>query len=165
MLLGMFGAASQQASAAQEMMLGLYDVEIRERAQRSWADGQAMFCAAVAELEGGVAAAKDAAAGSGSGRGEHLELGASLASMGECWYCIASAFMGSDGVLLGQSAQDAAERSLRLLKESLRSLESAQLESTLEYADAQKDYGKVLACFGEGEAPSPDDVLSAALRL
>lgn len=71
-----------------------------------------------------------------------LERGLLLASLGECWYCAASA-AGYRGAVMGRNEEELAANSLEAFEQALQIFRSARLERTVEYADALKDYGKV----------------------
>eukprot|EP00927_Polykrikos_kofoidii_P042052 TRINITY_DN35922_c0_g1_i1.p1 TRINITY_DN35922_c0_g1~~TRINITY_DN35922_c0_g1_i1.p1 ORF type:complete len:479 (+),score=48.31 TRINITY_DN35922_c0_g1_i1:201-1439(+) len=138
-------------SAAYAMALGLLDEFFHERFVKAWGGERAMFCAALEHLESAVSLARTA----GKDTCGSVELGTCLASLAECWYCMASA----------HDCATSAQKSRTIFEEALRVFEQMEPASSVEHADALKDYGKVLALFWREQHSEALSALERSLRL
>jgi len=111
-----------------------------------------------------------------------LELGECVAGLAECWFCIASVarlIRPEEGPrpesqphdLLDIGAETAANRALETFEDALNiycneNYSPGHLDQTLEYADALKDYGKVISFFfDENDIHAVKSPLLKSLRL
>lgn len=148
-------------SAAHARLSGCVRGTIEEELAAEWGDGAAMFAAARAELQASVRLARQVAV-SAAGNA-NLELGACIAALAECWYCVATVAHRFPQGLLGHTKKRAAAASRISFEFALRVLEGHG--ETIERADALKDYGKLLSCFRFTDAPDAREMLTLALRI
>jgi len=143
------------ASAAHAAALGSLDDPICERLRNAWGSTASMFHAAEAEFEGALTAIGPVADAS--------DRGILTAAWGECFYCVASV---AEYEGRTEFCREASLRSRTLFEEAIAIFcGSSSAVCSVEYADALKDYGKVLLCFFASDADVGLDLLGKSLSL
>eukprot|EP00928_Gymnodinium_smaydae_P025126 TRINITY_DN20112_c3_g1_i1.p1 TRINITY_DN20112_c3_g1~~TRINITY_DN20112_c3_g1_i1.p1 ORF type:complete len:446 (-),score=48.03 TRINITY_DN20112_c3_g1_i1:127-1332(-) len=135
-------------SAAHSWLLDCCDDDTSLLLSKLFGSGQHMFDRAIQTLQSGVEAAERMVELDPS-RASILELGSCLASLGECWFCVASV---EHRFADGPTEAEAIAKSREWFEQALRVLSEAGYGQSLEYADALKDYGKLVAHFDTDSA-------------
>lgn len=140
------------SSAAHSLALSFMQGAARERLLSRWESPQKMFNMAEEQLRSAIAEV------AGQGQSSLLAEGILYAALGECFFCQASAAR--------DNADHACKRCLKYFRHAFRCLQQAGKADTIQFADALKDYGKVLKCgfLAENNAAAGEHALRKALH-
>jgi len=140
------------SSAAHSLALSYMQGAARDRLLARWGSPQKMFELAEQQLRCAIAEV------SRQGEPALFSEGILCAALGECFFCQASAAR--------ENADHACKQCLKYFRHAFRCLQQAGKADTIQFADALKDYGKVLKCgvLAENNAAAGELALRKALH-
>lgn len=135
------------SSAAHSLALSYMQGAARDRLLSRWGSPQKMFELAEEQLRCAIAEVSDL-----------FSEGILYAALGECFFCQASAAR--------ESPNHACKHCLKYFRHAFRCLQQAGQADSIQFADALKDYGKVLKCgvLAESNAAAGERALRRALH-